>query len=439
MRTPGAGVLLLSLLIGVAAGYPTLDQEPDFESLYRRAVAARLAGRPGDAVGLLERLARAEPENADIPVQLGFAQIALGDLDAAKAAFGRALSLAPAYADAHLGLAQIALWRGSLAEAATEAQVVLAGRADAEAEAVLRQARAALARQRQEHSKPTPQKKPQPHLSKPGRGRPAPGGVARKGSPPAASRAASKAAAQQDRPAAAPEAAPVRWRIDLDGSFSRLSRGFDDWREGTARIGYELRPGTVLSAASELSERFGRSDLYLEARIDHRLDETLSLYAYAGGTPQADYRPTFAYGAGGAWRVSEGLHALGPSVATLDISDAVYRNDRVAKLSPGLVQYLFDGRAWITARWINAFDESGHAGGYALRTDLQLGERLTLFSGASQAPESSDGVRIDIVSFFAGGTVSLSDRTLLRFSYTFEDRSRGYDRSVYAFGVGVRF
>lgn len=458
MKAAAVALLLLSLLLGTAPGRPALNGENDFASLYRRAVAARLAGQPAAAAEILGRLAQEHPDDADVQVQLGFAQLALGALDAARLAFEQALRLAPDYADARLGLALVAMRRGEPAEAAREARAVLASRPDAEAEAVLRQAEAALSQEQQEALIPTPRERPsRPGKAEPSRPRSAPARPAearsaattvravrkqaatKKAAPPAPPAGPAADAGTQPPPASEPAAKPPAWRLDLDGSLSRLTRGMADWHEGIVRIGYALRPGTVLSAAAELSRRFGRSDLYLEGRIDHRVDEALYLYAYAGGTPQADFRPIFTYGAGAAWRMADGAGTIGPSFATVDLSDALYRQDRVVKVSPGLVQYLFDGRLWATARWLNVFDESGWAVGYSLRADVRLGERLVLFSGVSQAPESADGVRIDVRSFTAGGTLTLGERSTLRFSYAFEDRDRGYDRSVYAVGIGVRF
>jgi tetratricopeptide (TPR) repeat protein len=79
---------------------------------YEEAVAARQAGDPALAATLLRRVIEGEPGNADAQLQLGLSLLALGQLDEAEAAFGRTLAIAPAYADAQIGLARIAQRRG---------------------------------------------------------------------------------------------------------------------------------------------------------------------------------------------------------------------------------------------------------------------------------------------------------------------------------------
>ena len=93
--------------------FPVPASAEQVDALYRAGLAARLDQRFDAAAGLLTRAARLQPENADIWVQLGFAERAVGRLDEARAAFEQAVSLAPAYVDTHLGLARLAFRRGS--------------------------------------------------------------------------------------------------------------------------------------------------------------------------------------------------------------------------------------------------------------------------------------------------------------------------------------
>src|SRR5690349_13378848 len=98
--------------------FPAAAQTPQQD--YEAGVAARHAGRAEEALALFERAVRAEPGNADIHLQIGFAQLAIGRLDKAAAAFHRTLHLAPGYGDARLGLAQVAYRRGDLPGATAE-------------------------------------------------------------------------------------------------------------------------------------------------------------------------------------------------------------------------------------------------------------------------------------------------------------------------------
>lgn len=57
-----------------------------------------------EATGLLKRVLALQPANTDALVLLGFTELGLNDLPAARSAFSQALSIAPAYADATFGL-----------------------------------------------------------------------------------------------------------------------------------------------------------------------------------------------------------------------------------------------------------------------------------------------------------------------------------------------
>ncbi len=78
------------------------------DTLYERAVAARLADDPGLAVELLEAWLAERPGDVDALVQYGYALLALGRLDDAERAFERVVAATPDYTDAREGLELIA-------------------------------------------------------------------------------------------------------------------------------------------------------------------------------------------------------------------------------------------------------------------------------------------------------------------------------------------
>ena len=376
IAVPAAG-LLLTLSPGWAATY---------EERFDTGVAARREGRPAEAVAVFQQLEAEDPRNTDVLVQLGFSQLAANNLDLARESFERALAIAPDYRDANLGLAQVAVRRGELDMAEQQAGIVLASRTDAEAQAVLTQVAAA----RNEDS---------------------------------------------DR-----EATAFRWRVDADGTFSNLTGPAEDWREGTLRMGYQLTPATRVSAALELSKRFNLFDAYVEGRIDHRFSEQISAYAFFGGTPDADFRPELAFGGGAEAALLNPGGVLSSTALSLGGYVRHYPDAQVIGVSPGLVQYLFDGRAWVTAYWINVLaEEGGHDDGYSMRADVQASDALRLFAGWSDAPDPEDGDSVRTRSLFAGASLDITEHVTIRGSYAHEDRSAGYDRSVFSAGVGVRF
>lgn len=121
-------LVVLAGILTFAGGGKVFAQTAD--ELYRDGQSARMEQRFGDAVSLLERARILDPGNADILVQLGFAQLGLGNSGAARQAFERALAIAPSYQDARFGLAQIAFRSGNLAEARRLTEIVLGAQPD---------------------------------------------------------------------------------------------------------------------------------------------------------------------------------------------------------------------------------------------------------------------------------------------------------------------
>jgi YaiO family outer membrane protein len=227
---------------------------------------------------------------------------------------------------------------------------------------------------------------------------------------------------------AASAPAVYRWRVDADGAYSKLTKGFDPWIDTSLRVGYQIRPGTTLTAATEVSRRFDLLDTYLEARLDHRFDESFSAYLLVAGTPDADYRPEIAYAGGFAGTAREADGPVGTTILTLDAARAYYTDNTVFTVTPGLVQYLADGRFWVTARWINVFDPYiEHEAGWSLRGDAQLTDELVVFAGYADAPDQRRRRGGRHETLFAGAALAVSDRVTLRASMAHEDRSVGYD------------
>jgi YaiO family outer membrane protein len=226
------------------------------------------------------------------------------------------------------------------------------------------------------------------------------------------------------------------WRADLDASYSMLEGTQPDWKEVAGALSYRSSD-TTIGGRIEWLERFGLSDVFGELRLDQRLSERATGYVAIGATPDADFRPEWQLGLGGSLRVRDGGDA---TVLTLDARQARYRVGDIQTVNPGIEQYLGDGRYWLTARWINIFDERGtHRMGYLLRGDAQASEGLRLFAGLSDAPDPDQGVVIDTFSLFGGAAVAIGSRSELRASIAHEDRSIGADRTQVSLGLGWRF
>lgn len=232
------------------------------------------------------------------------------------------------------------------------------------------------------------------------------------------------------------DGATTGWRADLDASYSNLEGSQPDWKE--VAVGLSRRRGdTTIGGRVEWLERFGLQDVFGELRLDQRLSDRATGYITLGATPEADFRPEWQLGLGGSLRVRDGGDA---TVLTLDARQARYRVGDIQTVNPGIEQYLGDGRYWLTARWINIFDERGdHRMGYLLRGDAQATGRVRLFAGLSNAPDPDQGVVIDTFSLFGGAAIGINDRAELRASIAHEDRSIGADRAQFSLGLGWRF
>lgn len=154
MKPRRALSLALAAVLFAGAGQAAAQTADD---LYRDAVTARMEKRFDDAVSLLERARILDPDNADVLVQLGFAQLALANNDAARQMFEQALAVAPSYEDARFGLAQIAFRSGNLAEALKLTETVLVAQPDnSEAKRLLVSIEGAEAAVRSQRAKPAP-------------------------------------------------------------------------------------------------------------------------------------------------------------------------------------------------------------------------------------------------------------------------------------------
>lgn len=117
--------IIVALALALAASVPlsaraNLGEEESSESKDpnwvegKKAVEAKEWKRAAD---LLSKAASAEPLNADIQNWLGFAQRKQGNLDAALAAYNRALKLNPSHRAAHEYIGEAYLMTGNVAQA----------------------------------------------------------------------------------------------------------------------------------------------------------------------------------------------------------------------------------------------------------------------------------------------------------------------------------
>lgn len=413
------------------------------ERRIRQGRLLRRAGRFAEAERLFRSALDATPRNGDVFVDLGLALAFQNRFDEARKAFEQALRLAPGSPDAILGLARIDLYTNSLDSAKNRVDGVLA-KLPTSADALSLKARIRLAQGDAEGAEADFRRlvatNPRELDYQLGLGDSLRAQLRDQEARIAYEAGLAIAPASIDAQTRLAQKARPRWRLDLDGGFSRLTQGLDSWREGRIGLGYVLNARTYVSGGVEVTRRFGLTDVLIDTRVDHRPMDGVTTYIRVGGTPQSDYRPEFLINAGSTYRLADRAGAVGPTLATLDAGFARYAAGDVKTVSPGLQQYFLDGRVWLTARLIGTESETGELlGGYVVRSDWLATERLSFFVGYSDAPENSDGRTLETKSVFGGLGIALDDTTTLRLSLARETRRASYDRDSLNLGIATRF
>lgn len=322
--------LLLGLLVILPA--PLAAQEP---TIYDQAVAARQAGEHAEAVALLDRWIAEHPEDSDALVQRGYALLALGRNEPARADFAAALAIAPDYVDASNGLA--------------------------------------LARTRQPEQR--------------------------------------------------------RGFLIAGGAWSALEGDRLDWWEASLVGEAPVSDRLAMGGRAGWFRRFGLEDVEIEGRIAAHPSDNLWLRASIGGTPSADFRPETAVALGGDLRVAAGPQA---TVLSLDASWQRFPLQEVVTVTPGITQYLGDGRVWTTLRGIGIVPEGGDLEvGVLGRIDYAPSDRRRYFLGVVNGPDTDLGIVSRVTSIFTGGELPLTATFSLLPSLSHEWRELGGDRTEF--------
>lgn len=112
--------LLFVLALAVAPAWANLGEDDTSESSNPEWIEGKKAVEAQDwkrAAALLSKAAAAEPDNADIQNWLGFSNRKLGNMDAAFAAYNKALALNPRHKHAHEYIGEAYLMTGNLPKA----------------------------------------------------------------------------------------------------------------------------------------------------------------------------------------------------------------------------------------------------------------------------------------------------------------------------------
>lgn len=221
------------------------------------------------------------------------------------------------------------------------------------------------------------------------------------------------------------------------GAWSRLEGNRPDWWEASLTGETPVSDRLALGGRAGWFRRFGIEDVELEGRIAVRPSDDLWLRASLGGTPSADFRPEIALAAGGDLRVASGPHA---TILSLDASWQRFPLQEVVTVTPGVTQYLGDGRVSATLRGIGIVPEGGDLEvGVLGRVDYLPSDRQRFFIGAVNGPDTDLGIVSRVTSAFAGGEFPLTGRLSLLPSLSQEWRELGGDRTEFRIELKALF
>jgi YaiO family outer membrane protein len=220
------------------------------------------------------------------------------------------------------------------------------------------------------------------------------------------------------------------WRWDASASYSALTEDLDPWREaslsGARRIG-----ANTFGAAIEYADRFDITDTYGELRyVRSALRGRAAWGVAAGAAPDADFRPEAL--------VRFEATASPDEDWTLDgaLTLARYGVGEVSTLRLGAERAI--GALAASARGIAVRDELQETRtGYALGAAWRFSSARASVSW-TDAPESSEGVTVDVRSLGIGLAIDLPRDTQLRLGVAREERA-AFDRTELTVGASRRF
>lgn len=228
----------------------------------------------------------------------------------------------------------------------------------------------------------------------------------------------------------AADPARPRWRWDAFASYSALSNDLPRWRE--ASLSFARRSGPLsLGLSAERLERFGMDDAFGEVRVSRQFNHG-SWGMAVGGATEALFRPEAAL------RVEYAAPEDG--VTTLDgaLTIARYRVGQVDRLSLRAGRRLGDALR-VSALGIVVRDETDQVrGGFGVGAAWQVNGPTRFDFAWVDAPESSEGVTLDVRAASLGVSRELREGFSIRLGVLHEERD-AFDRTELTFGVSRSF
>ena len=438
----------LALCVLMAPLFPADAAEASREAL----LELRADGAFEPALEMAETLLAKTPDDVDLLLLKGQLQAFLGDYGEALETLARARALAPDYLDIQLMQARVHLFAAdpeaalALLEASVppdlervDAQLLLGRAALAAGEPATARAAFAQAAKLQPNS-----------------------GEAWLGLGDAALQTGSTTVAEVnfERALGVPETAPVarerlaalaesgrRFELTTNLSGSTFNNSTDDWLEGGMSLGWRVDDERLLTGGFGVAHRYSSTDVQAALSWNARLDDTSGYLLGAAVAPGADFLPTWKLRAGYDRQLYDldGLEPLpgidlSAGIGFFEGSLAEYSDGNVQSFDVGIVQYGWQGRAWLTAKAGGSFGTDGAFDpSYGLRLDAQATPASRYFFGFGHAFDNTEQGMGTTQTYFAGIDHELTQTLDLLLSLALEDRENGVRQTTLAIAFRVRF
>lgn len=223
---------------------------------------------------------------------------------------------------------------------------------------------------------------------------------------------------QSGRPAAS-------WRIDAGAAYSWLTQDLPGWTEARATV--TRREGEhSIGASIEYARHFGVEDASVEILATREFGPLVWTLA-VGGAPQADFRPELSARIGAE-------HYASDWYAGAAFTHADYAVGPVDKLDLRVARDVASALRLRASAVILSDENDESRAGYGLGAEWRAAPGLVLDAGWSDAPESSDGVTVDVRAAALGASFEVSPDLRVRAGVTQEMRD-AYDRTEFSVGL----
>ena len=212
-------------------------------------------------------------------------------------------------------------------------------------------------------------------------------------------------------------------KASLIVTHSTLTQNLPDWVSVSPGLAWQMSDTISVDTSLLYAERFNNSNTSVRVGAAKRTGFGYVRMEVGGGANTTFLpRNTLLLGAG-ARTPAKGLEV------SADVRTSEYESGRVTSVVPHALYTFMGGSVEAGAYYINVWDENDqHRSGYRLRSTLRPTRQWALHGDYADAPESSDGITVDVRSVAAGLEVRMSEAGAIRLTVAKELRN-AYDRT----------